>query len=456
MKTLPNSPHAKDIEYLLHPYSNLAAHEKTGPLIIEKSQGVRVTDTEGKEYIEAMAGLWCVSLGFDEQRLIDAAVKQMKELPYYHLFNSKSHPVAIDLAERLVNLYGCGMSKALFACSGSEANDTAIKIIRYYHNAIGKPEKKKIISRWRAYHGVTLASASLTGLPPVHADFNLPIDGVLHTECPFYYRYHEDGESESAFTDRMIGEIEAMIERENPDTIAAFFAEPIMGAGGVIIPPEGYFEKLQKLLKKHDILFVADEVITGFGRLGTMFGAHYYNLQPDIATMAKALSSGYQPISATLVNDKVAKVVYENSGKIGTFGHGYTYSGHPVPAAVAVETLKIYEERDIVNQVNNVAGDFATALESLYEFDCVGNVRSCGLIGAIDLVKDKETRTYYEPSEGVAMKAANLALKHGLFTRAIFGDVLAFCPPLTITKPDIVEMGNRMAAALKDLENEIR
>jgi 4-aminobutyrate--pyruvate transaminase len=349
-----NSASSRDIAYVMHPYTNLERHKTVGPQVMAKGKGIWVYDEEGKGYIEAMAGLWCTSLGFAEERLVEAAAKQMRDLPFYHVFAAKSHDPAINLAEKLIGMAPVPMSKVFFANSGSEANDSAVKMIWYYNNALGRLEKKKIISRIKGYHGVTVASASLTGLPFNHRDFDLPIAGILHTDCPHHYRFAEEGESEEDFATRLAANLEQMIEDEGPDTVAAFFAEPIMGAGGVIVPPATYFEKIQPILKKHDILFVADEVICGFGRTGNMFATETYNLQPDIITIAKALSSAYLPISGLLINEKVSDAIYKNSGEIGTFGHGFTYSGHPVACAVALETLNIYEERDIVGHVHTL------------------------------------------------------------------------------------------------------
>src|ERR1700743_337833 len=298
MNIRPNSIEARDVANVLHPYTNAVVHERAGPLVIERGDGIYVIDNAGNRYIEGMGGLFCASLGFSEQRLVDAAHRQMKKLPFYHSFGGKSHDTAVELAERLIKLAPVPMSKVFFANSGSEANDTAIKMIWYYHNSIGKPAKKKIISRMRGYHGVTIASASLTGLPNNHRDFDLPIDRILHTDCPHYYRYGLTGESEEQFATRCAESLERLILQEGADTIAAFFAEPVMASGGVIVPPATYMEKIQAILKRYDILLVADEVICGFGRTGDMFGSQTYGMRPDMIVMAKQLSAGYLPISA--------------------------------------------------------------------------------------------------------------------------------------------------------------
>lgn len=430
---LGNSPASRDIAYVMHPYTNLERHKETGPLIIERGEGVHVYDDTGKPYIEAMAGLWCTSLGFNEERLVNAAAEQMRKLPYYHIFAHKSTPPVIELAERLISMAPAPMSKVFFANSGSEGNDTVVKLVWYYNNAIGRPEKKKIIARIKGYHGVTVASASMTGLPYNHKDFDLPLDNILHTDCPHYWLYAEDGETEEDFATRLAAQLEQKILEEGPETVAAFIAEPVMGAGGVITPPATYFEKVQAVLKKYDVLMVADEVICGFGRTGTMWGSETYGVVPDILTCAKALSSAYLPISAVMVNEKVAAAVSQNSGKLGTFGHGYTYSGHPVSVAVALETLKIYEERDIVSHVQSVSDHLQSGLRRFADHPLVGEVRGVGLLGALHLVKDKTTKEMIDPSYMAAPKLFESIQAQGVITRAIGMDAVAFSPPLIIT-----------------------
>ena len=349
---------AKDVGSHLHSYTNLAVHDDVGPLMITRGDGIHVIDEQGRRYIEGMSALWCSSLGFSHPRLVQAGINALQTLPYYHTFNHRSNPAVAQLADRLIELAPAPMAKVFFANSGSEANDSAIKIIWYYHNAIGKPAKKKILARQRGYHGVTVAAASLTGLPANHQDFDLPIARIGHVECPHHYRYANPGESEADFATRLADALEQRILQEGPDTVAAFIAEPVMGAGGVIVPPETYFEKIQAVLRKYEVLMVADEVICGFGRTGQMFGSHTFGIQPDILTCAKALSSGYVPISAVMVSPTVYDAMAANSGKIGTFGHGYTYSGHPVAAAVALETLKVYEDEQILAHVNQLSPIF--------------------------------------------------------------------------------------------------
>ncbi|CAE6747953.1 aspartate aminotransferase family protein [Paraburkholderia nemoris] len=438
-----------DINHYLHPYTNLSLHQEVGPMVIDRGEGVYVYDTGGKRYIEGLGGLFCASLGFSESRLADAADRQMRKLPFYHSFGHKSSEPAILLAEKLIAMAPVPMSKVFFANSGSEANDTAVKLIWYYNNALGRPNKKKIISRTRAYHGVTIASASLTGLQNNHRDFDLPIDRILHTDCPHYYRYGKPGESEEQFATRCADSLEKLILNEGADTVAAFFAEPIMASGGVIVPPATYMEKIQAVLKRYDILLVADEVICGFGRTGNMFGSETYGMRPDMIVMAKQLSSGYLPISALMVSDEIYRGLVSESKKIGTFGHGFTYSGHPVCAAVALETLHIYEEDDILEHVRSVTPHFQARVAELGKHPLVGEARGAGLLAAVELVANKETREPFPTSEAVAAYAGTRALTHGVITRAL-GDAFNFCPPLIITHDQIDELFDASEKALDD------
>ncbi|MBK9605716.1 MAG: aspartate aminotransferase family protein [Betaproteobacteria bacterium] len=440
----------RDLAFHLHPATNLRTVQTEGPLVIARGEGVYVYDDEGRRYLEGMAGLWCASLGFSERRLAEAAYRQMCELPFYHSFTGKVPAISTELAERLVGMAPAGMAKALFANSGSEANDTAVKLAWYMNNALGRPGKKKIISRQRAYHGVTIASGSLTGLAFAHNDFDLPIARFLHTDCPDYYRGAQPGENEEAFAARLAANLEQLILREGPDTVAAFFAEPVMGAGGVIVPPATYFDRVQPILRKYDILFVVDEVICGFGRTGRMFGSQTFNLQPDIITVAKALSAGYIPISANLLSGKVCDILLAQSDKLGIFGHGYTYSSHPVPAAVALETLKIYDELDIVAQVNRVGPRMQAGLRSYADHPLVGQARGIGLIGAIEIVRDKATRQSFDPKAGVAAFLVRRAQHHGAILRSMAGDIVAFSPPLIIADSEIDEMLACFGRALDD------
>ena len=450
-----NSAQARDIAYQVHPQTNLRLHQTEGPLVVERGDGAYVFDDRGKRYLEGMAGLWCASLGFSERRLADVAYEQMKTLPYYHTFNGRSHPASIDLAEKLIEIAPVRMSKVLFQSSGSEANDTAIKLVWYYHNAIGKPKKKKIIGRTKGYHGTTAASVSLSGQALMHADFDLPLDRFRHTEQPHYYKLAEEGESEEAFAARMAESLESLILAEGPDTCAAFFAEPVQGAGGVIVPPPTYFEKVQAVLKKYDVLFVADEVICGFGRTGNRWGSETFGLEPDMLTCAKALSASYLPISALMISEAVFDAMVAESDKIGIFGHGYTYSGHPVTSAVALETLRIYEDRDVLGHVRRVSPYFQSKIAALAEHPLVGDVSGVGLLAGLEIVRDKRTRESFDPAAKIGERIQGAALRHGLISRAL-GDRLALCPPLIIGEAHVDEIAGAVRSALDDVWAEAR
>ena len=436
MDARPNSPEARDIRYHLHGYTNARKHQESGPLIIEKGDGIYVEDVAGNRYIEAMAGLWSVAVGFSEKRLVDAATRQMSKLPYYHDFGSKSHSPLVDLAEKLVQMAPVPMSKAYFTNSGSEANDTAMKMIWYRSNALGQPVRKKIISRKRGYHGVTIASASLTGLPNNHLSFDLPIANVLHTSAPHYWRDAEPGESEEQFSSRLADDLETLILAEGPETIAAFFGEPIMGAGGVIVPPAGYWEKVQAVLSKYDILLVADEVICGFGRTGEMFGSQTFGIKPDIMVLSKQISSSYLPISALLINEKMFEPIADESDRIGTFGHGFTGGGHPVAAAVALENLKLIEERDLVGNARTVGAHMQARLRKLTSHPLVGEVRGVGLIAAVELVADQTSKAPWGKPGALGGLVNGFLQQNGVISRNM-SDAIAFCPPLIITETQV-------------------
>ncbi len=440
----------RDLAYHLHPSSNLRTVQTEGPLVITRGEGVYVFDEHGNRYLEGMAGLWCASLGFSERRLAEAAYRQMLELPFYHSFAGKVPAIATELAEKLVSLAPAGLARVIFANSGSEANDTAIKLAWYYNNALGRPEKKKIIGRLKGYHGMTVAAASVTGLAFAHNDFDLPRGRFLHTGCPHHYRFARPDEGEEQFAIRLAQELEQLILRESPETVAAFFAEPVMGAGGVMVPPATYFDRIQQVLRKYDILFVVDEVICGFGRTGNRFGSQTFDLRPDIMTCAKALTAGYLPMSATLVSARIFETLLAQSDKLGVFGHGYTYSAHPVPAAVALEALRIYEERDIVGHVRRVGPRLQAGLRRFAGHPLVGEARGIGLIGAIELVRDKASKANFDPKAAVGAYLVRRAQHHGAILRNMPGDVIAFSPPLIIEEPEIDALLDRMALALDD------
>ena len=438
----------RDIETLVHPYTNLAAFRETGPLVIERGRGSLVYDNRGKAYIEGMAGLWCTALGYGNEELAETAAAQMRKLSFGHLFTGKSHDPAIELAEKLKEIAPVPISKIFFCASGSEANDSQIKLVWHMNNALGRPRKKKIVSRAKAYHGVTIAAASLTGLPNNHADFDLPIAGFLHTACPHHYRFAAEGESEQAFASRLARELDELIEREGPETVAAFIAEPVMGAGGVIVPPDGYFEKIAAVCAKHDVYMIADEVICGFGRLGTMFGSQALGFFPHAVSVAKALSSGYLPIAAVMIPEILYEALLTESRKIGTFGHGFTYSGHPVAAAVALKTLEIYTRDRVVEAAAAKAPQFQARLRGLGEHPLIGEARGMGLIGGIEIVADKRARRPFEPTCGLGARCVRFAEENGLIVRSVAGDVVSICPPLVITPQEIDELFDCLGRAL--------
>jgi 4-aminobutyrate---pyruvate transaminase len=438
----------RDIETVIHPYTNLATFRDVGPFVVERARGVYVYDTEGKDYIEGMAGLWCTALGYGNEELVEAAAAQMRKLSFAHLFTGRSHDPAIELAEKLKEIAPVPVSKVFFCSSGSEANDTQMKLVWYMNNALGRPRKKKIVSRQRAYHGVTIAAASLTGLPTNHTDFDVPIAGVIHTDCPHYYRNAIEGESEEDFATRLAVQLEELIVREDPETVAAFIAEPVMGAGGVIVPPATYFEKVVKVCDKYDVLMIADEVITGFGRLGRMFGSEVVGYRPHTISIAKALSSAYVPIAGVLVPQRMYDALVDESRKIGAFGHGFTYSGHPVAAAVALKTLEIFARDRIVDRVVALTPQFRDGLDRLGQHPLVGEARGLGLVGGIELVADKRSKRAFDPQFAVAARCVAAAQAEGLIVRALTGDTISLCPPLIIAPQELDLLFERLGRSL--------
>jgi len=451
MTALPNSLHARDVAYVLHPYTNARRHERIGPIVIERGSGIRVYDDQGREYIEALAGLWSVAVGFGEPRLVEAAARQMSKLPYYHTFSHKSHEPSIALAEKLVTMSPAGLDHVFFTNSGSEANDTVVKLVWYYNNALDRPEKKKFIARNGGYHGITVASGSLTGLQVNQRGFDLPLDFVRHVGCPHFYRFAEPGESEEAFSDRLAAELEATILAEGPETVAAFIGEPVMGAGGVIVPPSGYWAKVQAVCRKYDVLVVADEVINGIGRLGTLFASELLGIRPDILVVSKQITSSYQPLAAVLISDALYQGIADQSEKLGNFGHGFTTSGHPVATAVALENLAIIEERGLVANAAAMGARLQAALATFADHPLVGEIRGVGLIAAVELVADKATKAKFDPPGKVGLYFFEKAHEHGLIIRAI-QDSICFCPPLIVTAADIDEIVARFARTLADTE----
>ena len=445
----PDSLAAKDLAHMLHPVTNLADHHAKGGAVHRRAKGVYLWDENGKQYLEGMAGLWCVSLGYGDEELVQAAAEQMRQLSYSQLFSGKTHEPGVLLAEKLKALMPFDAGRVFYGLSGSDANDTQVKLMWYYHNVVGQPQRKKIISRRFGYHGTTVASGSLTGLPPFHAQFDLPIPKMLHTTAPHYYREAREGETEDDFSTRLANELDDLIEAEGAETIAAFIAEPVAGAGGVLIPPQGYFEKIQAVLRRHRVFFIDDEVICGFGRTGNPFGAQTYAIEPTTMSLAKALSSGYLPISAVVIPEFLYEPIVAASGQIGTFGHGFTYSGHPVCAAVALRTLQIYEERQTFAHAAKVGLAFQERLRALADHPLVGNARGVGLIGAVELVADKRSKKPFPSEVGAAAHCVHRAGEHGLIVRNV-GESVAICPPLVIDDKQVDELFAKLALALDD------
>ena len=446
----PDSIEARSLRYLINPNSNLADVKRRGPSVHVRAEGVYLWDNQGKQYIEGLAGLWCTALGYGVTELGEVAKQQIEKLAYSQLFTGITNEPSVQLAEMLMNMVPIDAGRVFFGLSGSDANDTQVKLQWHYSNLIGRPERKKIISRWNAYHGVTVVSGSLTGLAPFHKNFDLPIDRVKHTNSPYYYREANEGETEDEFTTRLANNLEDLIVEEGPETVAAFIAEPILGAGGVIVPPDGYYEKIQRVLTKYNVHFISDEVINGFGRTGSRFGCQTMGINPTTMSVAKALSSAYLPISAVIIPEFMYDVFEKATEESKLFGHGFTYSGHPVAAAVAVRNLELMEERGVYDHVRDLTPIFQERLRSFEDHPLVGNVRGEGLIGAIELVKNKVTRESFDAKHAVGVHCMDRCRSHGLISRAVAGDSLAFCPPLIITADQIDEMFSKFEKALDD------
>ena len=431
---------SSDIKHLMHGYTNLAQHRSVGPRIFTRGEGIYVFDAQGRRYIEAAAGMWCASLGFSEEALVEAAVRQFRELPYYHTLASQSVVPSIRLAEKLSSMVPIPDSHVYLTLSGSEANDFLIKFLWYYNNAIGRPKKKKVISRINGYHGATIVASSLTGLERNHTGFDVPLPGFLHTWDPHYTRHRLKGENETEFVERILRDLEQMIIEEGPDTIMAFMAEPVTAGGGVVIPPREYYPKLQALLAKSDILFLADEIVTGFGRTGNMFGCETFGIRPAAMTMGKALSAAYQPIAAIALRGDIYEAIAQASERWGSFGHGNTHSGTPVGAAVALRTLELMEERKILAHVQNVSSTFLRRLKRLEENPLVAETRGVGLIAAIQL----------RAASADAAAVKFFAEEVGVIVRVVpGGNSVALSPPLIISEREVDDLFDRLESALQ-------
>ncbi|MBE04672.1 MAG: aspartate aminotransferase family protein [Gammaproteobacteria bacterium] len=435
-----------DKQVLLHPVTSISEHQANGPLIFKRAGGVRMYDNSGKSYIDGAAALWCVNIGYGRKRLAEVAKEEMNKIGFYHTFGAASNEPAILLADKLIQLLhdhaDCNhIGKVFFGLSGSDANDTQFKLVRYYNNLRGKPNKKKIISRIGGYHGTSAAAGSLTGIPVYHKAFDLPFDGILHTSCPNFWKFGNPNESEEEFTNRMVKDLEDLILKEGPDTIGGFIAEPVMGTGGVIVPTKEYYQRIQSLLKEHDILFMVDEVINGFGRLGSWFGSGFYGIKPDLMSFAKGLTSAYFPMSAVAVADHVWQVLADGTPDVGMFAHGFTYSGHPVGAAVGLANLEIMEEENLIDNAAKVGSYLKQSLiERLADHPNIGEIRGEGLMIGIEYAAGADSKEAPNMTPLAHKQVAIAAQERGLLTRALpFLQVNNFSPPLTFTKSDADE-----------------
>jgi L-2,4-diaminobutyrate transaminase len=450
-----NELHAWDRDHFFHPSTHMAQHARgeTPNRIIAGGEGVYIVDRDGKRSLDAFAGLYCVNVGYGRTKITDAIAAQAAALPYYHAYVGHGSEPSIRLAKMIIDRAPNGMSRVFFGLSGSDANETNIKLVWYMNNVLGRPEKKKIISRWRGYHGSGLISGSLTGLAAFHNLFDLPRPPILHTEAPHFFRRPDRSMSEEQFSQYCADKLEEMIQAEGPETIAAFIGEPVLGTGGIVPPPKGYWEKIQAVLEKYDILLIADEVITGFGRLGTMFGSDHYDIKPDLITIAKGLTSAYAPLSGVIVSEKVWRVLEQGSDTYGAIGHGWTYSSHPLCAAAGVANLDVVDELDIVNNAREVGAYFNNALqEAVGSNRFVGEVRGEGLMAAVEFVRDRDDRVFFDPSEKVGPRITAALLERGVIGRAMpQGDILGFAPPLCLTR----EEADIIVAAAKDAVESI-
>ncbi|SHF22707.1 L-2,4-diaminobutyrate transaminase [Modicisalibacter ilicicola DSM 19980] len=435
------------------------AHGDVPGRVITGGKGINIVDKDGREMIDGFAGLYCVNIGYGRTEVAEAIYRQALELSYYHTYVGHSNEPLIELSEKILKLAGMGMSKVYYGMSGSDANETQLKIVRYYNNVLGRPQKKKVISRSRGYHGSGIASGSLTGLPTFHNHFDLPIETIRHTEAPYYYRRGdaEAGMSEREFARHCATKLEEMILHEGPETVAAFIGEPVLGTGGIVPPPEGYWEEIQKVLAKYDVLLIADEVVTGFGRIGTDFGSHYYGMKPDLITVAKGLTSAYQPLSGVIVGDKVWRVLEQGTGEFGPIGHGWTYSGHPLGAAAGLANLAIIEREGLAQNAAETGAYLQQQMHKTFaDHPLVGNVRGIGLLAALEFSPDKANREHFAPSLKVGARVSNAALEENLIARAMpHGDILGFAPPLVVNRGEIDEIVARAKRAVDKVTDEL-
>jgi L-2,4-diaminobutyrate transaminase len=444
----------QDRQSLIHPFTPLkqfANGETGGPRIVTGGAGIKIKDHAGKELIDAFAGLYCVNVGYGRREIADAIHQQALNLAYYHAYAGHSNEPVIKLSKQVLAMAPNNMQRIFYGMSGSDANETLVKITWYYNNVLGRPKKKKIISRVRGYHGCSVIAGSLTGLEFYHKAFDLPLGPILHTSTPHHYWNAPEGMTEREFSAKLAKDLEAMIQREGPDTVAAFIGEPMLGTGGLIPPPEGYWEEIQAVLQKHDILLIADEVVCGFGRMGTPFGSHYFNMKPDFITVAKGLTSAYLPLSGAIVGEKVWKVLQQGSDTFGPFSHGYTYSAHPLCAAAGVANLEIIEREKLVAHVAEIGPYFVKRLKETFAGrPYVAEVRGAGLLGAIEFAADPKKKTRFDAGLKVGAQLSAACLEEGVISRAMpHGDILGFAPPFVITRAEVDDIMQRVARAVE-------
>ncbi|UOA33523.1 Putrescine--pyruvate aminotransferase [Sulfitobacter sp. DSM 110093] len=442
-----------DRENFFHPSTHLAQHARgeSPTRVIKTAKGSHITDRDGNQMLDAFAGLYCVNVGYGRTEIAEAIAEQAHELAYYHSYVGHGTEASITLSKMILDRAPEGMSKVYFGLGGSDANETNVKLIWYYNNILGRPEKKKIISRWRGYHGSGLVTGSLTGLELFHKKFDLPLAQVVHTDAPYYYRRPDANMSEAEFTAHLVGELEALIEREGADTIAAFIGEPVLGTGGIVPPPEGYWAAVQEVLNKHDILLVADEVVTGFGRLGSMFGSDHYGMKPDLITIAKGLTSAYAPLSGSIVGDKMWKVLEQGTDENGPIGHGWTYSAHPIGAAAGIANLKLIDDLKLIENASDVGGYLNAQMKAaLGDHPKVGDIRGEGMLCAVELVEDRDGRTQFDPARKVVPTIVGDMVKAGVIARAMpQGDIIGFAPPFCLTREEADKVVGATADAIK-------
>ena len=451
---------ALDKASVLHPFTQLKdfATGKLGdPTIVETGKGIRIKDATGREYIDGFAGLYCVNIGYGRTEAAEAISRQAYRLAYYHSYAAHTTDELAILSDRLVRMAPGKMSKVFYGLSGSDANETQVKLVWYYNNLRGQPKKKKIISRHRGYHGCSVISGSLTGMSFYHDHMDLPVSGIIHTGTPHHYWEAHEGESEAEFSKRRAEELEALILREGPETVGAFIGEPVLGTGGITPPPEGYWPAIQAVVRKYDVLLIADEVITGFGRIGTPFGSHLYGIEPDLVTVAKGLTSAYFPLSGAIVGEKVFKVLEEGADRVGAFSHGFTYSGHPIGAAAANAVLDIVEKEDLAGKARTVGAYFQARLKAAFgQLPIVGEVRGVGMLGAVEFVPDRSARKRFDPAHKVGARISAAARERGLIARAMpHGDILGFAPPLVTTESEIDEIVDIAEKAVRHVMDEL-